>query len=154
ELCAACPELLSQLKQHLQDVAAMEQFLQDSAGRSTPPLKATLTTADSTPSPDPAGAQPLLAGVTHPPLAPAQQEAELGRLGGYRLLQVLGKGGMGIVYLAEDPSLQRHIALKVMRGEVAESPQARQRFLREARAVAALKDDHIVTIYQVGEDQA
>ncbi|HTU20831.1 MAG TPA: protein kinase [Gemmataceae bacterium] len=86
-------------------------------------------------------------------LSPPQAADEVGRLGGYRILKVLGSGGMGVVLLAEDAQLQRPVALKVMRPALAANDAARQRFLREARAVAALKHDHIVTIYQVGEDR-
>ena len=60
---------------------------------------------------------------------------------------------MGIVFLAEDPQLQRRVALKVLRPMLASNTAARQRFLREARAAAAIEHDHIVTIYQVGEDR-
>jgi serine/threonine protein kinase len=85
-------------------------------------------------------------------LAPAQQFDEIGRLGGYRVLEVLGAGGMGVVFRAEDPQLARMVALKAMLPGSIASETARQRFLREARAAAAFKDDHIVSIYQVGED--
>ncbi|HQX53767.1 MAG TPA: hypothetical protein PLR25_27885 [Planctomycetaceae bacterium] len=57
-------------------------------------------------------------------LAPAQQADEIGRLGGYRILKVLGVGGMGMVFLAEDPSLKRQIALKVMKPSVAATRSA------------------------------
>ncbi len=86
-------------------------------------------------------------------LAPAQSPDELGRLGQYRVLRVLGAGGMGVVFQAEDPRLQRLIALKAMLPGLAASDSAKQRFLREARAAAALKHDHIVTIHQVDEDR-
>jgi WD40 repeat protein len=86
-------------------------------------------------------------------LAPAQQTGEMGRLGPYRVLRTLGSGGMGMVVEAEDPDLQRPVALKVMRPGLAVSDSARKRFLREARAAAALDHDHIVKIYQVGEDR-
>ncbi len=85
-------------------------------------------------------------------LRPPQKTGEIGRLGGYRILDVLGSGGMGTVFRAEDEQLQRQVALKIMRPEAAGKPAAGERFLREARATAALKNDHIVTIYQVGED--
>src|SRR5262249_19656984 len=78
---------------------------------------------------------------------------ELGRLGPYRVLQVLGAGGMGVVFRAEDPQLARLVALKTMLPALAASDSARQRFLREARAAAAIKHDHIVSVYQVGEDR-
>jgi WD40 repeat protein/serine/threonine protein kinase len=86
-------------------------------------------------------------------LAPGQSADEIGRLGGYRVLKVLGKGGMGVVFLAEDIDLDRKVALKVMLPKIAANPSANQRFLREARAAARLKCDHIVTIYQIGEDR-
>src|SRR5262249_50835730 len=85
-------------------------------------------------------------------LAPAQGPDELGRLGPYRVLSVLGQGGMGLVLRAEDSGLQRHVALRVLLpGRTA--PADRARFLREARAAAALKSDHVVTIHQVGEER-
>ena len=85
-------------------------------------------------------------------LRPAQQPDEIGRLGGYRILEVLGSGGMGVVYRAEDPSLKRLIAMKVMKPTVAANPEAKARFMKEAEATAAIEHDNIVTIYQVGED--
>lgn len=95
------------------------------------------------------GSQP----ATYDFLAPAQGPGELGRLGAYRVVEVLGSGGMGVVFRAEDMHLQRPVALKAMLPGLARSPTARQRFLREARAAAAIKHHHIVSIYQVGEDQ-
>jgi serine/threonine protein kinase/formylglycine-generating enzyme required for sulfatase activity len=86
-------------------------------------------------------------------LAPPQAADEIGRLGPYRVLEVLGKGGMGIVFRAEDPQLNRLVALKVMRPKMAAAHTGRERFLREARAMAAIKHEHIVSIYQVGEDR-
>jgi serine/threonine protein kinase len=71
-------------------------------------------------------------------------------IGNYRIRGILGEGGMGIVYEAEDVELQRFVAIKVMRDETAKVPGAKDRFLREARAMASIKSDHIVTIYQVG----
>lgn len=86
-------------------------------------------------------------------LAPADGSEEIGRLGGYRVLRVLGRGGMGIVFLAEDPLLRRSAALKVMRPELLSAAEERSRFLGEARKAAAIAHDHIVTVYQVGEDR-
>ncbi|MFQ3591659.1 MAG: protein kinase [Gemmataceae bacterium] len=84
-------------------------------------------------------------------LAPPLEPGELGRLAGYRIWEVVGAGGMGVVFRAEELSLQREVALKAMLPSLAAHPAARQRFRREARAAAALQHDHIVTIYQVGE---
>jgi WD40 repeat protein len=86
-------------------------------------------------------------------LAPPQAPDEIGRLGPYRVLKVLGSGGMGVVYQAEDVQLRRPVALKALLPALAAAPTFRERFLREARAAAAIKHDHVVTIYQVGEDR-
>jgi serine/threonine protein kinase len=86
-------------------------------------------------------------------LAPPEQPDELGRLGPYRVLKVLGAGGMGVVFQAEDPKLKRKLAIKAMLPALAASETAKQRFLREAQTAAAIEHDHIVPIYQVGEDR-
>ena len=86
-------------------------------------------------------------------LAPPQSPGEIGRLGSYRVLGVLGQGGMGVVFLAEDPQLQRKVALKALLPSRAKKATSRERFLREARVASALKHDHIVTIYQVSEER-
>lgn len=84
-------------------------------------------------------------------LSPPQAADELGRLGNYRIVELLGAGGMGRVYQAEDVRLKRKVALKVMKPELAANAELRQRFLREAESCAAVRSDHVVTIYQVGE---
>ena len=86
-------------------------------------------------------------------LAPPQADDEIGRLGPYRILKVLGEGGMGKVFLAEDPGLQRQVALKVMKKSVARNLNSRKRFIQEARTAAKIEHDNIVHIYQVGEDR-
>ena len=75
-------------------------------------------------------------------------------LGPYRLLRRLGEGGMGIVYLAEDSTLGRQVAIKVLRkhdGEGHREAARVRRFLREARSAARLNHPHVVTIHAVGE---
>ena len=72
-------------------------------------------------------------------------------LGTYRVIEELGKGGMGAVYLALDTRLNRKLALKVMLPEYATNATVKERFLREGVAVATLKSDHIVGIYSAGE---
>lgn len=86
-------------------------------------------------------------------LAPPREPGELGWLGPFRVLDILGAGGMGVVFRAEDSQLHREIALKTMRPELALTPENLARFLREARATAALQHDHIVPIYQVSEER-
>jgi serine/threonine protein kinase len=75
---------------------------------------------------------------------------EIGWLAHYRILKVLGQGGMGVVFHAEDTHLQREVALKVMLPSWSAQATARDRFIREARAAARVSSDHVVTIYHVG----
>lgn len=85
-------------------------------------------------------------------LHPAQRPDEIGRLAHFRVLKVLGRGGMGTVFMAEDTRLHRIVALKVMLPSIAKKSIARDRFIREARATAAIEHDHIITIYEVRDD--
>jgi serine/threonine protein kinase/WD40 repeat protein len=73
------------------------------------------------------------------------------RLGDFRILRELGRGGMGVVYEAEQESLGRHVALKVLAPAVARSPHQTLRFVREARAAARLHHTNIVPVFGVGE---
>jgi serine/threonine protein kinase len=73
------------------------------------------------------------------------------RIGPYEVRKVLGRGGMGVVFLAHDPVLHRDVAIKVMAPQLACLPTARQRFLREAQAAAAITHDNIVTIHHIAE---
>jgi len=73
------------------------------------------------------------------------------RLGSFKILAEIGRGGMGVVYEAEDVRLQRRVALKVLPPEIASNPASLDRFEREARAVAALNHPNIVTVHSVEE---
>jgi serine/threonine protein kinase len=84
-------------------------------------------------------------------LSPSEKPEYLGRLGPYEVLQVIGKGGFGIVLKAFDPSLHRVVAIKVLAPFLATSGTARKRFIREAQAAAAVTHDHVVTIHAVDE---
>ena len=74
-------------------------------------------------------------------------------IGRYTVLRELGAGGMGEIFLARDPGLDRHVALKLLRAKLADDPEVRDRFRREARALAALSHPGIVTIYEIGHDE-
>ncbi len=82
-------------------------------------------------------------------LEPATEPGQLGKLGPYEVMEVIGRGGMGLVLKAYDRPLGRHVAIKVLAPELATSASARRRFAREAQAAAAISHDHIVAIYAV-----
>lgn len=85
-----------------------------------------------------------------PPVARAASTLEIGdRIQHYRLVSLLGEGGMGKVYRATDEKLLRDVALKVMSGEMKRESQLR--FLTEARAVARVAHPNVVTIYEIGD---
>ncbi len=90
------------------------------------------------------------AGTAESPAAPSAL-ASGATLGEYRILREIGRGGMSVVYLAEQPSLRRSVALKVLRGHLTLEPRHVTRFQREARAAARLRHPSIVAIHAVGE---
>ena len=90
---------------------------------------------------------------SYPFLEPPNKPGDLGQLGHYRVIDELGKGGMGYVFRAEDDKLKRSVALKVMNQKIAATPHSRRRFFREARAMAAVHHDNVATIFEVGESK-
>src|SRR5215471_10816079 len=85
-------------------------------------------------------------------LAPSPEPGSLGRLDHYEVLEVVGRGGTGVVLRARDTKLLRVVALKVLAVPLAASGTARQRFAREARAAACIRDEHVVAIHAVHDD--
>ena len=83
--------------------------------------------------------------------SPEFLELQAALAGEYSLQRELGRGGMGIVYLARDVQLDRDVAIKVLPSHLARSEASRERFLREARTAAGLSHPHIVPIHRVGE---
>ena len=75
-------------------------------------------------------------------------------LGHYEIVSELGRGGMGVVYKGFEPALGRHVAIKELSPSLAHDPNLVERFLREARSMAALSDPHIIQVYFIGTDEA
>lgn len=75
------------------------------------------------------------------------------KIGEYSVLKVLGEGGMGTVYECRDSALDRCVAVKVLKAEIAAEPEMKARFLREARAMARVSSPHVVAVHAVGESE-
>lgn len=128
-----------------------------------PPLTPDSEDADSVPKTEPASNVPNsdTVAVPQPPapvwrnefdfLSQPKEPNELGRLGPYRVLGLLGHGSMGVVFRPRDTVLDRDVALKVMLPKHAAHQNARRRFLREARAQAAVEHVNVIPIFEVGE---
>jgi len=151
------------LEQHLQECACCSRFVEtlavqnessalafaDYLAKSQPVVESLIRTLEllrpAVPATD--DASEALSSI----LAPPDQPNELGRLGPYRVVTILGRGGMGIVVEADDPDLQRKVAVKIMLPALLSLPSAKKRFLREAKMAASLRHKHIVITHQVGE---
>jgi serine/threonine protein kinase/N-acetylneuraminic acid mutarotase len=83
-----------------------------------------------------------------------RDEPEIGaEIGGYRLESVIARGGMGVVYLAEDVRMGRTVALKILPGELAENERFRARFLHESRVAGAVNHPNVIPVYDAGESE-
>ena len=144
---ARCPSCAKNIR--IADASAEMMVVCPDCGHSVPTEWDTL-------APDPSPATPNYdtlelehAGLLSPP----KRAGELGWLGPYRILDVLGQGGMGVVFRAEDPTLHREVALKTLLPAGTLAPTATDRFLREARAAASVEHEHVFCIYQVGVER-
>ena len=84
-------------------------------------------------------------------LEPCDTAGRLGQLGVYEIIEVIGRGGFGVVLKAYDTKLERVVAIKMLSPNLAHNPGAVKRFLREARAAAAVSHEHVVTVFAVEE---
>ena len=75
------------------------------------------------------------------------------RFGPYEVIEKIGQGGMGVVFRAREPRLERDVALKILPDRLASNPSFTRRFLREAQAAARIEHPGIVSIYGVGEEK-
>ncbi len=130
ELCAAEMERLSGGEQASREIA--EMLIPDELDAALP-LREECSTADFV--------------VDH--LEPSDDPAVLGRLGGYDVLDIIGRGGMGVVLKGFDRELKRFVAIKALAPHLAHSALARKRFAREAQAAAAVVNLHVIAIHQV-----
>jgi serine/threonine protein kinase len=135
DLCRQCPELRPEAERQ---IAVLRHFHLLAEPGPLPSLKSASeqVTVDDAPAPD-VPPRPLLAAGR--------------RFARYEILAEIGGGGMGIVYRARDTQLERDVALKVLRSDLAAHPISSERFLREARAMAAIRHDHVVEIYDYGD---
>src|SRR3954451_8013775 len=82
----------------------------------------------------------------------AEATASLPRVGGYTMVREVGRGGMATVYEANHAALGKRVAIKLMHVDVRQKPNAAERFLREARAAAQIRHNHIVNVFDVGTE--
>jgi hypothetical protein len=156
ETCDLCQQVLADLSERRWHPEELMRYLPpqtDTALPSEPALtrvmtqlksELTLQSADTDEiSPEPEEALAILTLSDRPEL--------LGTLGGYEVERIIGRGGMGVVFQAFDPVLERKVAIKVMASAAAGTATARRRFIREARAAAAVSHEHIVAVHGVHE---
>lgn len=96
---------------------------------------------------------PRIVKRANPFLGPARTPGTLGTFAGYDVTEIAGTGGMGVVFKAHDPTLQRTVAIKVLSPSRAWDEESAARFLREARTIAAIQHDHVVVVHTAGREK-
>jgi serine/threonine protein kinase len=149
EACAGDPALRAEVEQLLKAHEEAGNFLQRPVLGDRPTQDLAGETGD-----DPPGASPPDCGeVALDFLEPCDIPGRVGKIGSYQVIDVIGRGGMGIVLRAHEPKLNRTVAVKVMYAQFAANPTARKRFVREAQAAAAVTHPNVVTIHAVEETE-
>lgn len=151
QACAGDASLRARVEELLtgHESGSFPDFLAEAAPAFEPTRAVDSTPHDPTQTSD--GTHPG-AGISLSFLAPPRDPANLGRLDHYEVQSVLGHGGMGVVLKAFDESLDRIVAIKVLGSQYAANGTARRRFIREAKAVAAVRHENVVHIYDIDED--
>lgn len=152
EVCTACQQHVEGLTAGQKSWPGVARKLSEPPAPREPALQAVIDRLKRGQDAEPTRDEPVAAGdLPLGFLTPSDQPGQLGRLERYEVLAEVGRGGMGVVLKAFDPSLHRVVAIKVLAPHLATSGVARKRFLREAKAAAAVTHDHIVTIHAVDE---
>ncbi len=152
--CASCQDGLERMAAGKDSWADAAQHLAQSPADADPLLQGIMNRLQGEPIPATTAESARLELGSLGFLDPPEKPGQLGRLAHYDILEMIGHGGMGIVLKAYDTKLQRICAIKVMMPELAARGTARQRFIREARAAAAVTHEHVVTIHAVEEDHS
>ena len=152
EVCTACQHRVEGLTAGQKSWPGMARKLSAHSSAPEPALQKVMARLKDNPEPEATRDEPAFAGdLPLGFLSPPDKPGQLGRLERYEVQEEIGRGGMGVVLKAFDPSLHRVVAIKVLAPQLATSGVARKRFLREAKAAAAVTHDHIVTIHAVDE---
>jgi len=157
EVCSGNPELRREVESLLRTLNPTSDFRARPSGAE--PVAAPDVPSDTTqnidPMPSPAAAEggktAALASRNLDFMQPSRKPGALGKFLHYEVLEVLGQGGFGIVLKAFDEKLHRMVAIKVLGPQLVDNATARKRFVREARAAAAVSNDHVIGVYAVDE---
>ena len=146
--CAACRDVLDELATDGPSWGSFREFLEGKAEARARASRFSRWSDVDTPGPPPGDDDDRDASIMNV-LDPPGDSRNLGRLAAYEVLEVVGRGGMGVVLKASDPALNRTVAIKVLGPELTFLSSARKRFAREAKAAASVAHEHVVAIHAV-----